>query len=165
MPRRTRQTNGSRRVKRALLEVKPSPIAGMGAFALRRIGRGTQIIEYRGERITPQEADARYAGGPAVHPIVLLFSVNSRTVIDAGVNGNEARYINHSCAPNCEAVTRGRRIWIYALTQILPGEELTYDYNLIGEKETGDADRTQYACHCGAPNCRGTMLRPHAEDR
>lgn len=137
----------------------------MGAFALRRIPRGTEIIEYRGERITPEEADTRYAGGLTAHSTVLLFSVNNRTVIDAGVYGNEARYINHSCVPNCEAVIRGRRIWIYALADILPGEELTYDYNLIGDEETDGADEARYACHCGEPNCRGTMFRSNAGDR
>lgn len=145
--------------RRIPFDVRPSPIAGMGAFAKRRIRKGARIIEYAGERITPAEADVRYEGGPAVHPLVLLFSVDSRTVIDAAVGGNQARFINHSCEPNCEAVTEGRRIWIYALREIQPGEELTYDYNLTDDGEDPAAQAREYACSCGSRTCRGTMFR------
>jgi hypothetical protein len=130
----------------------------MGAFATRPIARGRRIIEYTGERITPDEADARYAGGTSAHPLVLLFVVDSRTVIDAAVGGNEARFINHSCEPNCESVTHGQRIWVHALRDIKQGEELTYDYNLTGEDDDGrEAD--QYPCQCGSAGCRGTMFK------
>ena len=91
-----------------------------------------------------------------------LFTVDSRTVIDAGVNGNEARYINHSCEPNCEAVTERRRIWIYALREIEPGEELTYDYNLTGDDDV-ESQAEQYSCRCGTSSCRGTMYRLTAD--
>lgn len=143
---------------RPFFEVRPSPIQGQGAFAVRRIRKGTRIIEYVGERVTHQEADARYNDDQADASPVLLFIVDQRTVIDAGVGGNEARYINHSCEPNCEAVTDRRRIYIEALRTIAPGEELTYDYRLEhpGENTTNWAQR--YACHCGAATCRGTML-------
>jgi hypothetical protein len=140
------------------IEIRTSPIAGLGAFATRRIQKGVRIIEYVGERITAAEADARYEDGPSAHSLVLLFTVDSRTVIDAGVNGNEARYINHSCEPNCEAVTERRRIWIYALRDIEPGEELTYDYNLTGDDDI-EAQAARYACRCGTSSCRGTMYR------
>jgi hypothetical protein len=89
---------------------------------------------------------------------VLLFTVDSRTVIDAGVGGNEARFINHSCEPNCEAVTERRRIWIYALRDIEAEEELTYDYNLTDDGESEASRARHYACRCGAPTCRGTMF-------
>lgn len=140
------------------IEVRPSAIAGLGAFATRRIRKGARIIEYVGERITPAEADSRYADDPSGRPLVLLFTVDSRTVIDAGVNGNEARYINHSCEPNCEAVTQRRRIWIYALREIQPGEELTYDYNLTGDDDL-ESQSEDYGCRCGTSSCRGTMYR------
>lgn len=130
----------------------------MGAFAGQPIRRGARIIEYRGEHISPAEADARYDGGPAKHPLVLLFSVDDRTVIDGGVGGNEARFINHSCEPNCESVTHGRRVWIHALRDIAAGEELTYDYNLVGEEDSQE-QLTLYACRCGSKHCRGTMFR------
>jgi hypothetical protein len=94
-----------------------------------------------------------------VHPLVLLFSVDARTVIDAAVNGNDARYINHSCEPNCEAVTRRRRIWIHALRDIRSGEELTYDYNLTGDDENQEAEADQYPCDCKTRSCRGSMFK------
>ena len=90
-------------------DIRPSPIHGRGAFATRRIRKGTRIIEYTGERLTPSAADARYHDDRSAHPHVLLFTVDRRTVIDAGVGGNEARYFNHSCEPNCEAVIEQRR--------------------------------------------------------
>jgi SET domain-containing protein len=146
-------------MKEPALAIRRSEISGLGAFAQRPIPQGTRIIEYRGERIGPSEADRRYADGPEGHPLVLLFTVNSRTVIDGGVGGNQARFINHSCSPNCEAVTEGRRIWIYALKDIAPGEELTYDYNLTGDPQDPAAQRREYPCNCGSPDCRGTMFK------
>lgn len=140
------------------LEIRASPIAGLGAFATRPIQKRARIIEYGGERITTAEADTRYSDGTSAHARVLLFTVDSRTVIDAAVNGNQARYINHSCEPNCESVTERGRIWIYALRDIEPGEELTYDYNLTGDDDIG-VQAAQYACHCGASACRGTMYQ------
>jgi hypothetical protein len=144
---------------RSPFEIHSSSIEGVGAFATRRIRRGARIIEYLGERITTAEADSRYAGGAALHAHVLLFTVDDRTVIDGGVNGNEARFINHSCGPNCEAVTRGKRIWIFALRDVQPGEELTYDYNLTGEDGDLGSQAAEYPCRCGSPECRGTMFR------
>jgi uncharacterized protein len=143
-----------------LFEVRSSSIHGWGAFAIRRIRKGTRIIEYLGERITHQEADSRYHDDQSEHPHVLLFTVDKKTVIDAGEGGNEARFINHSCEPNCQAITESRRVFIEALRMIAPGEELTYDYRL--ERPDGDkAEMEQrYACKCGAKTCRGTMLAP-----
>lgn len=146
--------------RRKLIEVKRSSIQGLGAFATTRIPKGTRIIEYTGERITPAEADRRYNDDATDHPRVLLFSVDSRTVIDAAVGGNEAQYINHSCEPNCAAVTDKKRIYIEALRNIQPGEELLYDYNLTRESDDDAALEKRYACRCGAPTCRGTMLVP-----
>jgi SET domain-containing protein len=143
----------------APIEVRASTIEGLGAFAARRIRKASRVIEYTGERISPAEADERYAGGPAAHPHVLLFAVDSRTVIDAAVGGNEARFINHSCEPNCEAVTHRRRIWIHSLRDIEAGEELTYDYNLTADDVEADQQATEYPCRCGAASCRGTMFR------
>ena len=146
--------------RRALVEVKRSKIQGKGAFATTRIPKGSRIIEYAGERITPAEADRRYDDDASDHPRVLLFSVDSKTVIDAAVGGNESQYINHSCEPNCSAVTVRKRIFIEALRDIEAGEELLYDYNLTRESDDEEALERRYACHCGAPTCRGTMLIP-----
>ena len=99
-------------MRKPFFEIRPSPIQGRGAFATRRIRKGTRIIEDTGERLTPPAADARYDDDHREHPHVLLFTVDRRTVIDAGVGGNEARYFNHSCAPNCEAVTEQRRVYL-----------------------------------------------------
>lgn len=146
--------------RKKLLEVRPSKIQGLGAFATTRIPKGTRIIEYTGERISPAEADRRYNDDTSAHPHVLLFSVDSRTVIDAGIGGNESRFINHCCEPNCAAVTAKKRIYIEALRDIDPGEELAYDYNLTRESDDDEALEQRYACRCGAPTCRGTMLVP-----
>ncbi len=141
-------------------EIRPSFIQGLGAFATQRIREGTRIIEYLGERITSEEADLRYNDERVEHPRVLLFTVDKRTVIDAGAGGNEARYINHSCEPNCEAVIERRRVYIEALRDIAAGEELTYDYRLERDGWYEVEWEQRYACHCGAATCRGTMLEP-----
>jgi len=142
-------------------EIQASSIQGRGAFAVQRIRRGTRIIEYRGERITTEEADARYAeADQAEHPHVLLFIVDKRTVVDAGVNGNEAQYINHSCEPNCEVRISRKRIFIVAREDIAAGAELTYDYNLEREGDEDAKTERRFACRCGARICRGTMLAP-----
>jgi len=147
-------------LRQPFFEIRPSPIHGWGAFAIRRIRKGTRIIEYVGERITPKEADARYDDDRTDYPHVLLFTVDKRTIIDAGVGGNEARYINHSCAPNCEAVTESGRVYIEALRAIAPGEELMYDYRLERHGRHDAEWEKRYACHCGAKTCRGTLLKP-----
>src|SRR6185436_2490439 len=139
-------------------EVKSSPIQGLGGFATRPIRKGKRIIEYLGERITPQEADRRYDDELSEHSHVLLFTVDARTVIDAGVNGNDAHFINHSCEPNCETVVDKRRVYIEALRDIAVGEELTYDYNLQFEGKIDPKPKARYACLCGTASCRGTML-------
>lgn len=139
-------------------EVSHSHIHGLGAFATRRIPKGTRIIEYEGERITAKEGDARYENAPP-DSIILLFVVDKRTVIDAGVGGNDARFINHSCDPNCEPEIERGHIYIDAIKDISAGEELTYDYNLTREGDGTDVDE-EYACHCGSTNCRHTMLEP-----
>src|SRR5690606_21178365 len=104
--------------------VRRSPIHGRGVFALRKIRKGECIIEYTGERISHAEADRRYeAEHEENDPHTFLFTVNDRVVIDAGRGGNSSRWINHSCAPNCETDERNERIFIYAKRDIMPGEE------------------------------------------
>ncbi|MGH2626265.1 MAG: SET domain-containing protein, partial [Anaerolineales bacterium] len=128
-----------------LFRVRRSPIHGRGAFAVRPIRKGTRIIAYAGERISPGEADRRYDDGAKGHVHVLLFIVDRKTEIDAGVGGNEARFINHSCDPNCEAVLDGRRVFIEAIRDIGPGDELTYDYNLQGAGVLTAEEKRRYA--------------------
>jgi uncharacterized protein len=144
--------------KRRRIAVHNSPIHGRGVFALRRIPKGVRIIEYKGKLITDKEADRRYSRMHANSPHTMLFSLDGGLVIDATRRGNSARWINHSCAPNCEIEEEGHRIFIDARRDIRAGEELTYDYNLqIGEKHTKKAKR-EHACFCKTRRCRGTML-------
>lgn len=143
-----------------LYEVRRSPVHGLGVFAARPIAKGTRIVEYDGERVTHQEADRRYEDKDARDNHTFLFVVDRRTVIDAGVNGNDARFINHSCDPNCESVIEGRRVFIEAIRDIAPGEELSYDYQIGRERDDPPDVDEIFACRCGAAQCRGTMLWP-----
>ena len=143
-----------------LVIVGDSPLHGLGVFATRRIACGARIIEYLGERVSHEEADRRYRHKDALDHHTLLFIVNARTVIDAGVDGNEARFVNHSCAPNCVSVTENRRVFIDALRTIEPGEELTYDYLIQRESDDPPDIDAIFACRCGVERCRGTLLWP-----
>ncbi len=156
------QGSDSRMTKRTarapMVEVRHSPIHGHGVFALRRIRKGTTVIEYLGERVSHAEADRRYQDKTADDNHTFLFTVDARTVIDAGVGGNEARFINHGCNANCESTTRGKRVFIETIRTVEKGEELAYDYLI--QREAGDAADVDavFACRCGAEGCRGSML-------
>ena len=143
-----------------LIEVRRSDVHGLGVFAARRIPKGTRIIEYVGERVSHAEADRRYEDKDAQDSHTFLFIVDARTVIDAGVDGNDARFINHSCDPNCESVIQGRRVYIEAIRDIEPGGELSYDYQIEREDDDPDDIDAVFACRCGFIRCRGTMLWP-----
>jgi uncharacterized protein len=148
-----------------IIEVRNSRVHGLGVFALKRIRKGTRVIEYLGERISHKEADRRYDLKAAKDNHTFLFIVDGRTVIDAGVDGNAARFINHTCGPNCESVTQNRRVFIEAIRTIEPGEELAYDYQIEWDpQDPPDIDEI-FACRCGSPQCRGTMLWPGPADR
>ncbi len=142
-------------------EVRQSSIHGNGVFALRPIEAGDCIVEYHGERIEWDEATRRteQGGGPMSH--TFFFSLADGRVIDGGSGGNEARYINHACEGNCEALEDDDgRVFIYALCDIAPGEELTYNYALIYDERHTPAVKKAFACRCGTPGCTGTMLAP-----
>lgn len=138
--------------------VRRSAVHGTGLFATRTIEKGEKIIEYVGQRISHAEADRRHAKKAHDDNHTFLFTIDSKTVIDAGVDGNDARFINHSCDPNCEVILEDGRPMIEALRTIAPSEELAYDYNLT--REDGDSPEVEkiFACRCGAKACRGTML-------
>ncbi len=148
---------GAKAGRYRLYSIRNSPIHGRGVFALRRIPKGTRVIEYLGERISQDEATRRYEE-TTQYPFTFLFEVDETTVIDAGVRGNSARYINHSCSPNCESLNEGGRIYIEALRAILPGEELTYDYRLETEEPMTRRLQATFGCNCGSRRCRGTLL-------
>lgn len=142
------------------IEVRESPLHGLGVFATARIARGARIIEYRGERVSHEEADRRYDHKHPGDSHTFLFIVDARTVIDAGVDGNEARFVNHSCEPNCESVIERGRVFIDAIRTIEAGEELTYDYQIQREADDPPDIDQVFACRCGRERCRGTMLWP-----
>ncbi len=144
-----------------------SSIHGNGVFAARKLGPGVELIEYQGRLRTHTQADRLYEGGVDTGH-TFLFTLNERYIIDANVEGNEARWLNHSCAPNCQAVweesadgnPRKDRILIETLREIAPGEELTYDYGIrLPVRQTAKM-KALWACRCGAPECSGTMLKP-----
>jgi SET domain-containing protein len=138
-------------------ELRASPIQGRGAFATRAIPAGTRLIEYAGERLTPAEADVRYPDDGDRHH-TFLFAIDDDVVVDAAVNGNEARFLNHSCDPNCDVVVEDGRLWIETIRDVAPGEELAYDYAFVLPERHTPAAKRRYPCHCGAPGCRRTIL-------
>jgi SET domain-containing protein len=139
--------------------VRRSAIHGRGVFATRTIRKGTDIIEYRGERITMKEADRRPPSDPDNPYHTFLCELDDGRVIDADVRGNAARWINHSCAPNCEPYEDDEgRVFIAAKRTIKAGEELAYDYKLNVPGRRTPRLLADYACRCGAPRCRGTMV-------
>jgi uncharacterized protein len=146
--------------KQPLYKVRISRIHGRGVFAARRIRKGTRIMEYLGDRISHAAADARYEDHDPNDNHTFLFIVDKNTVIDAGVGGNEARFINHSCDGNCESVIQKSRVYIEAVRTIQPGEELGYDYEIGREPDDPPNVDEIFACRCGSPKCRGTMLWP-----
>lgn len=142
-----------------------SPVHGTGLFATRVIRRGTCIIEYAGERISHEEADRRHAEKARDDNHTFLFTVDSKTVIDGSVGGNDARFINHSCEPNCEVIIEDGRLLIEATRTIRPGEEIVYRY-MINRAPDDPPDVDQiFACRCGAASCRGTMLEPRKKPK
>lgn len=140
--------------------LRRSRVHGTGLFAMRTIPKGTRLIEYTGERISHAEADRRHENKAADDNHTFFFTIDTNTVIDAGVRGNAARFINHSCTPNCEVVMIDGRPIVETLSRIAQGDEFSYDYNLTREPEDGVDAETLFGCKCGAPTCRGTMLAP-----
>ena len=126
---------------------------------------GETIVEYRGEVITWEEAQARHPGDPAQPNHTFYFHINPTRVIDGGVGGNSARWINHSCDGNCEAEERAGRIFIVARRPIAAGEELHYDYGLVMDARYTRKLKAEFACWCGAAHCRGTLLAPKRKPR
>ena len=139
--------------------VRSSGIHGRGVFATAEIARGTPIIEYKGKRSTWDDAMARPDSDPDDPAHTFLFEIDDGRVIDARVRGNAARWINHSCQPNCVThENEDGRVFIEAKRKIRPGEELTYDYRLTIDGKLTRKERAQYSCRCGTARCRGTLL-------
>ena len=124
------------------------------------IAEGETLIEYVGEVISWAEAQARHPHNPADPNHTFYFHIDENHVIDALFGGNSSRWINHACAPNCEAEEKNGRIFIKALRNISAGVELNYDYGLIIDERYTAKLKAEYPCWCGADNCRGTLLAP-----
>ena len=140
--------------------MRRSPIHGRGVFARRPIKAGTRIIEYKGERIDDAEALRRYPERMRGENHTFLFEVAPDLNIDGGRRGNSARWINHSCEPNCETNDEEGRIYVEAIRDIAAGEELTYDYNIEAGERITAAVKRRWPCRCGGKRCRGTVLVP-----
>jgi len=149
------------------IAARRSPIHGNGVFAIAPISKGETVIQYKGRMITHKQADREYGDG-ADTGHTFLFTLNDTYIIDANVGGNTARWINHSCDPNCEAVIeedddedpRKDKVLIQAIRDIKPGEELTYNYGITLDVPHTPKMKKLWACRCGSPKCTGTLLQP-----
>ena len=141
-----------------LYVVRRSRIHGRGVFAARAIPKGTRIIEYTGRRISYARASDLYPEREEATTHTFLFELDDDMVIDAGQGGNAARWINHSCDPNCEAVDEDGRIFIEAIRTIAAGEELGYDYGITLDERHTPREKRRWPCFCGAAKCRRTLL-------
>lgn len=144
--------------KSELYEVRRSKIQGRGAFAVKPIRKGQIVDEYWGQRISHEEADRRYDDAKGRHH-TFLFVLDDDVVLDARYGGTDARFINHSCDPNCETEIEDGHIYIKAIKPIAPETELVYDYRFEWQDEYEPEDVRYYACRCGTKKCRGTILR------
>ncbi|WP_244144703.1 SET domain-containing protein [Paraburkholderia hospita] len=143
---------------RRRISVRSLPIHGKGVFATVTILGGELICEYKGKRV-PREAAMTGPPRDLAQPDhTFLFDVGDGYVIDGAIGGNSARWINHSCNPNCVPELDGQKIFIRARRRIDAGEELSIDYALVSDEKMSRALRERYACHCGARRCRGTMI-------
>ena len=130
-----------------LVAAQPSRIHGLGMVACQGIPAGARVMEYTGERITKAESVRRCQQGHH-----FIFALDEEHDLDGGVTENPARWLNHSCAPNCEVIRDGARLWIVAIRNIAVGEELTfnYGYDLV--------DYREHPCHCRAVGCVGYIV-------
>lgn len=142
------------------IEARNSPVHGKGVFALVDLAAKDTLVEYVGEIIDWTEALDRHPHDPEQPNHTFYFHIDETRVIDANVDGNRSRWINHSCDPNCEANERAGRVFIKTLRPIAAGDELFYDYGLVIDEVYTPALMADYPCWCGAAQCRGTLLSP-----
>jgi len=159
MPSKSLVSSGRR------IQTRRSAVHGNGVFAVQDIAEGETLIEYKGEVITWKEALRRHPHDPAQPNHTFYFHIDDGRVIDGGVNGNAARWINHSCDPSCEADEQDGRVFIKALRNIAAGEELSYDYGLIIDEPYTRKLKADFPCWCGSKNCRGTLLAPKSDEK
>ena len=141
-------------------KVKKSKIHGTGVFATETIPKNTEVIEYIGEKISKgignkrSEKQIKKSLKSSEIGSVYIFELNKKYDIDGNKSYNKARFINHSCNPNCEVDIIKNRIWISSIKKIKKGEELSYDYGYEFDKD----DYTDHACKCGSKNCIGFII-------
>src|SRR5512145_1410482 len=152
----TRKNPATSRARRT--EVRPSGVHGKGVYAVRPIREGEAVLEYKGEIITWRQALKRHPHDPDQPNHTFYFHLDDGHVIDARGSAAPAKWINHSCNPNLEARQEGYRVFLHALRDLKPGEELFYDYALIIEGRKTAKDKKDHTCLCGSRNCRKTML-------
>jgi SET domain-containing protein len=159
LPKPAQSKPAARRPRK--IEVRQSGIHGKGVFAVAPIAEGKRVIEYTGPIITWKEAQRRHPHNPDEPNHTFYFHIDDKRVID-GLHGGPAKWINHACDPNCEADEdeEAGRVFIKALRDIEPGEELNYDYGLVLDGRHTAKVKKEYECRCGSPKCRGTMLSP-----
>jgi len=139
--------------------VKSSPVHGKGVFAKRTIPKGTRIFEYAGERVQKENLASDLANG--LTSLVYVMNLNETQAVDGERGGNDARFINHSCDPNCEVLYFNDTPYIYAIQEIQVGEELNFDYKYGSEADvelTAEQKKEWFPCNCSATKCRGTLL-------
>ncbi len=146
-------------------QVRESGVHGKGVYALRPLRAGDKVIEYKGEIISWKEALRRHPHDPSQPNHTFYFHLDDGHVIDGKHQGNSAKWINHSCEPNLEAEQVGDRVFLMALHDIEPEEELFFDYGLVIDERMTAKLKKEYACWCGAPSCRGTMLAPKEKEK
>ena len=133
--------------------VAPSPVHGTGVFARVALPGGTRVLEYVGEKIDKAESSRRCQSNNEY-----IFCLDEQFDLDGNVSWNPARFINHSCAPNCDAECLDGRIWIIARREIGAGEELTFNYGYDLQ------DYTEHPCRCGVPACVGFIVAEELTD-
>jgi uncharacterized protein len=137
--------------------VRRSPVHGKGVFALQRIAARERVLEYKGEVTSWREAVRRHQRH-GVDGHTFFFGLSDGRVIDGSQNGNSARWLNHACTANCEAIEDAGRVFIETLQDIDAGQELFIEYLLAVDDPVDEDTRRQYACRCGATSCRRSML-------
>ena len=140
------------------IEVRRSEIHGTGVFAKQDISNGTRIIEYIGEKVSTEQGQRRQEA-QSESDSIFFFELDEKTYIDGDVSGNDARFVNHSCDPNCESEEDAGHIWIISLRDIKKGEELTFDYGFDAEFFG------EYPCQCGTKNCVGYIVGKEHRDK
>ena len=144
---------------RGFTTVKASSIHGKGVFAVKLIPKGIRLYAYEGLRVKRSQLPENYVKG--LTSMVYVMNLDDELVIDGELEGNDSRYINHSCSPNCEVYFLNNTPFIYSTREIKEGEELSYDYRLgmLGEEElTLEQKKAWFPCHCGSSDCRGTIM-------